>query len=52
MSFRCEECGKQIPPKIQSNKKVVKTRDKKYLCGSSGVEIVKELTVCNNCFNK
>ncbi len=56
--FECNRCNRITEPKEKSNKIVVEKRDRKYEFKNAegevvkikhGWEIVKEITVCNNC---
>jgi len=49
MSFRCQNCGGQVPPKKEQIKIITKRRHKVYDDGGTGWEIVKELNVCDQC---
>ena len=61
MSFICQNCKKTIPPGIASERVVVETRPKIYVEKAKdkngfsrerrfeGVEIVKEVVVCETC---
>ena len=47
--FNCEKCGKTSQPKEKCHIVPVKTKVKKYKCGSIGTEIVKEQKLCESC---
>lgn len=50
--YICESCGKQSEPNEPAHKVVVETRVKHYPEGTVGEEIVKELTCCEQCFDR
>lgn len=58
--YKCERCNRISNPREKANKIVVEKRQKKYefknnlgeiIKTTFGWEIVKEITVCNNCIN-
>jgi hypothetical protein len=49
MSYRCEECGCQVPPRQKLKRAVTGVRRKWYKNGSQGVEIITEKAVCAAC---
>ena len=61
--YKCQECGKISEPRETVNKLVTETRKKEYefevqkgrntiTKNSQGWEIVKEIEVCKECYNK
>lgn len=58
--FRCEKCGKTTRAGEKQTKKVIQTRRKEYYNvdkwgndkTSKGVEIVKEINLCEKCAEK
>lgn len=49
MSFRCGNCNDKVAAGILPVRKVTKIRDKNYLGGGQGVEIVQEKILCKPC---
>ena len=49
MSYRCQNCGKQVPPSTQAIRVVTEVRRKEYSKGRLGTEIVTEKAVCVSC---
>ena len=50
--FICENCKAQSLPEIQSFRLITKRRNREYPENKTfGSEIVKEITVCESCFN-
>jgi len=60
--YKCESCNKLSAPRVALNKKVVSSRkvsyvnkvwdrekEEEFTKTTEGSEIVKELSVCNNC---
>ena len=58
--FKCELCGKTTQAGEKQTKKIIKTRDKKYINKdkngnekvSNGFEIVEEINICEECAKK
>ncbi|KPK50092.1 MAG: hypothetical protein AMS22_12645 [Thiotrichales bacterium SG8_50] len=49
MSYRCENCGKQVPHGTKLIRAVTETRPVRYKNGGRGTEIVTSLSVCALC---
>jgi DNA-directed RNA polymerase subunit RPC12/RpoP len=49
MSYRCEECGSQVPAGEKLIRAVTEVRYKEYPQGGHGTEIVAEKAVCPAC---
>ena len=53
MSYKCQNCGKQQPPKTPQHSVIVDQRDVINIVGEMeipGVEITKEIKVCPPCY--
>ena len=58
--LKCEKCGRITEPNEKQHKKIVKTRERIYknqdkygnTKTSKGFEIVKEINICEECFEK
>ena len=50
--YKCEQCGKNTQPHEKMNKSVTARRSVQYKNGSTGWEIVKEISVCRDCKEK
>lgn len=49
--FLCEQCGRTTSAGEKQAKKTIKTRPRVYAGGGLGWEIVKEVNVCQKCFD-
>lgn len=47
--YNCQNCGTTVPARTAAYRLVVETRVKKYPNGSTGLEIARELLVCEKC---
>jgi len=48
--FKCEICSRITKPREKCHKVVAETRTRYYPSGSQGWEIVREIGVCESCY--